>query len=186
MKRRSICVYCGSRSSSVPEHSFAATTVGTLIATSGCDLVYGGAAVGLMGVVADAALDAGGRVIGFLPELFGSPEIAHDRLTELHVVETMHVRKAAMAERSDAFLAMPGGIGTFEEICEAITWSQIGLHTKPCGLLNTGGFYDPLLVLFDRAVADGFMTAERLAKIVVSEDPQELLSRLTERCDVTA
>jgi uncharacterized protein (TIGR00730 family) len=141
-------------------------------------LVYGGGNIGLMGVVADAALAAGGRVIGVIPQALVDKELAHRGLTELHVVESMHQRKARMAELADAFIALPGGFGTLEEFCEMLTWAQLGLHAKPCGLLNIEGYYDPLLMLFDRAVADRFLHPQQRAIVLTGEAPGELLERL--------
>ena len=162
-----------------PAHAEAATTVGTLLAARGIGLVYGGGNVGLMGVIADAALAAGGEVIGVIPRALADREIAHTGCTELRVVDSMHTRKAMMAELSDAFVAMPGGVGTFEEFFEAVTWTQLGLHRKPCGLLNVDGFYTPLAVFIDQAVADGFIRPVHRAAIVVDDDPVRLLNTLS-------
>jgi uncharacterized protein (TIGR00730 family) len=152
--------------------------MGTLLASRGIGLVYGGGNVGLMGVIADAALAAGGEVIGVIPQALADREIAHTGCTELRVVDSMHTRKAMMAELSDAFLAMPGGVGTFEEFFEAITWTQLGLHKKACGLLNVAGFYTPLAVFIDRAVAEGFIRPVHRTAIVVDDDPARLLETL--------
>ena len=161
-----------------PAYAHAAITVGTLLAARGIGLVYGGGNVGLMGVIADAALAAGGEVIGVIPRALADREIAHTGCTELRIVDSMHTRKAMMAELSDAFLAMPGGVGTFEEFFEATTWTQLGLHRKPCGLLNVAGFYTPLAVFIDQAVSEGFIKPLHRAVIVVDDDPARLLDTL--------
>ena len=148
MKR--LCVFCGSSVGVKPAYAEAAAAFGTLLATRGIVLVYGGGNVGLMGVIADAALAAGGEVIGVIPRALADREIAHTGVSELRVVDSMHTRKAMMADLSDAFVAMPGGVGTFEEFFEAITWTQLGLHRKACGLLNVNGFYTPLAAFIDR------------------------------------
>lgn len=152
--------------------------MGALLARRGIGLVYGGGNVGLMGVLADAVLDHGGEVIGVIPQALADREIAHPRLTELHVVDSMHTRKAMMADRSDAFVAMPGGVGTFEEFFEAVTWTQLGLHRKPCGLLNVNAFYSPLAAFIDLAVTEGFIKPIHRAAIVVDDDPARLLDTL--------
>jgi uncharacterized protein (TIGR00730 family) len=144
----------------------------------GIDLVYGGGHVGLMGVIADAVSQAGGHVIGVIPHALVAKEVAHTGLADLRVVGSMHERKAEMARLADAFLAMPGGFGTFEEIFEALTWTQLGLHGKRCGAFNISGFYDPLLTLLDRAVAEGFLKSENRRLLDISADPAELLDRL--------
>ena len=152
-----ICVFCGSSAGLRPAYRHAAISVGEELARREIGLVYGGGNVGLMGIAADAALAQGGEVIGVIPERMVSREAAHLGLTELRVVRTMHERKAVMAELSTGFLALPGGFGTFEEFCEVLTWSQLGIHKKPCALLNVAGYYDPLLRLFDHAVDEGFV-----------------------------
>lgn len=152
-----ICVFCGANTGHDDLYVRTARAVGEALARRKIDVVYGGGRVGLMGQVADAALAAGGRVIGVIPQRLDEREIAHAGLTELHVVETMHERKALMARLSDAFLALPGGFGTLEEFCEAVTWTQLGIHDKPCGLLNVEGYFDPLIEMFDRCVATGFI-----------------------------
>jgi uncharacterized protein (TIGR00730 family) len=174
-----VCVFCGSSTGNRAEYAAVARALATEIAGRGMTLVYGGARVGLMGLVADTVLAAGGRAIGFIPRTMVDREIAHTSLTELHVVETMHERKAAMARVADAFVALPGGFGTFEEFCEAVTWTQLGLHRKRCGLLNVAGYYDPLLALFDRAVSDGFLKPQNRAIVASDEDPARLLDLLS-------
>jgi uncharacterized protein (TIGR00730 family) len=173
-----VCVYCGSSPGNDPAYSDAARTVGRLLAESGRTLVYGGGHVGLMGVVADAAIAAGGRVIGVIPRSLEEKELAHQGLSELRVVESMHERKAIMADLADAFLALPGGIGTLEELFETWTWCQLGLHAKPCGLLNVAGFYDPLLMLVDRMVESGFIGPAHRSLLLVDFEPVRLLDRL--------
>jgi len=155
MKR--ICVFCGSSPGIRPAYAAVATQLAGSLAAHGLTIVYGGGNLGLMGILADAALQAGGQVIGVIPRALASKERAHHGLTELRVVGSMHERKALMAELSDGFIAMPGGYGTFEEFCEILTWTQLGLQQKPCGLLNVEGFYDHLLNLFDHAVAEQFV-----------------------------
>ncbi len=164
---RRICVFCGSSSGSRPDYRAAAEQVGRFFAGRGIGIVYGGAKLGLMGAMADAALAAGGEVTGVMPSHLTAREIGHNGLTKLHVVGSMHERKAMMADLSDGFIALPGGFGTFEEFCEVLTWSQLGLHKKPCGLLNVSGYYSPLLEMFDHAVAEGFLRTEN-RRIVLS------------------
>lgn len=175
---KSICVFCGSRLGSKPIYRETAKSVGQLIARQQLRLVYGGGNIGLMGVVADAVLEHGGEVVGVIPGHLQEKEVGHAGLTELHVVSTMHERKALMADLSDAFIALPGGFGTFEEFCEILTWAQLDLHRKPCGLLNVDGFYDPLLTLFDRAVDDGFLRPEYRSMVLTATDADELLMRM--------
>jgi len=177
MKR--ICVFCGSSPGHDRIFLDAARNVGRLLAARGLDLVYGGAHVGLMGAVADAALAAGGHVIGVIPQSMVEREIAHTRLSELRIVATMHERKAMMESLSDGFIALPGGMGTLEEVCEIYTWGQLGLHAKPCGLLNVQGYYDALLQLFDRAVASGFLRAVYREMVLADADPARLLDQFT-------
>lgn len=180
MSRLSICVYCGSRSGELPAYAEAARTVGHEIGRRGWQLVYGGGRAGLMGVVADAALAAGAPVIGVIPQSLMGRELGHRGLTELHVVDTMHQRKMMMAERSDAFLALPGGIGTFEELFEVWSWRQLGYHDKPLGLLNVAGYYDALLGFLDHSQAHGFMSTQQTELLRVEVDPLTLLERLGE------
>jgi uncharacterized protein (TIGR00730 family) len=176
MKR--ICIYCGSSTGNQPLYREMAEAMGALLARRGIGLVYGGGNVGLMGIVADAALAGGGEVIGVIPRSLADREIAHGGVTDLRVVDSMHTRKALMAELSDAFIAMPGGVGTFEEFFEAVTWTQLGVHRKPCGLLNVGGFYTPLAAFIDQAVTEGFIKPIHRAVIVVDDDPERLLNSL--------
>jgi hypothetical protein len=178
MEVRSVCVFCGSRPGARPEFLEAATAFGTELARRGLTLVYGGASVGLMGAVADAALAAGGRVVGVLPGFMSAKELAHKGLTELHSVGSMHERKALMAERSDAFVALPGGFGTLDELFEITTWAQLGLHRKPMGLLDTRGFFQPLVALARHLAAEGFVPAEQAVPYAVSDSPVELVDRL--------
>jgi uncharacterized protein (TIGR00730 family) len=152
--------------------------MGLALARRGTELVFGGGRVGLMGVLADAVLAAGGRAIGVIPEALVAKELAHRGLTELRVVHSMHQRKALMAELSDAFIALPGGFGTLEEYCEMLTWAQLGLHAKPCGLLNVAGFYDALLELFDHAVSEQFVPGPHRSAVLVEQDPQRLMDLL--------
>lgn len=175
---RNVCVYCGSRPGATPAYAQAARQLGARLAAEGVGLVTGGGSVGLMGVVADATLAAGGRAVGVIPQALAAREIGHATLTELHVVETMHQRKARMAELADAFVAMPGGLGTLEEIAEALTWSGLGIHAKPCGLLDVEGYYQPLIAWLDHAVAQGFIAAEARTALIVESDPDALLDRL--------
>ena len=178
---RRVCVFCGSSTGVRPEYRAAAEEVAVLLAERDVAIVFGGGCVGLMGVVADTALAHGGHVIGVIPSAMVAREIAHLGLPDLRIVGSMHERKALMAELSDAFLALPGGFGTFEEFCEAVTWTQLGLHRKSCGLLNVAGYYDPLVALFDRAVADGFIKPETRRIVAVESNPAALIQRLTER-----
>jgi uncharacterized protein (TIGR00730 family) len=176
--RPHLCVFCGSARGLRAEYIAAARRVGAALARAGLGLVYGGGRVGLMGAVADAALAAGGRVVGVIPDPLAQKEIAHDGLTELHVVPGMHERKALMARRSAGFLMLPGGIGTLEEFFEILTWAALGLHNKPIGLLNVGGYFDPLLRLLEHGVAEGFIRDQHLALLLVSQDPEDLTTGL--------
>ena len=153
--------------------------MGSLLASRGLGLVYGGGNVGLMGVIADAVLAGGGEVIGVIPSALADRELAHTGVTDLRIVDSMHTRKAMMADLSDAFIAMPGGVGTFEEFFEAVTWTQLGVHRKPCGLLNTAGFYTPLAAFIDQAVTEGFIKPVHRSMIVVDDHPERLLDSLT-------
>jgi hypothetical protein len=178
MKR--ICVFCGSSCGSRPEYRAATEELGTGLARRNIGLVYGGGNVGLMGVLADAVLRAGGEAAGVIPENLMAREIGHGGLTKLHVVRSMHERKALMADLSDAFVALPGGFGTLEEFCEIATWAQLGLHAKPCGILNVMGYYSPLLAMFDHAVGERFLKPENRGLVLARESPSELLQALEE------
>ena len=184
--RISVCVYCGSRPGTSDDYSAAARLTGQEIGRRGWQLVYGGGRAGLMGVVADAALAAGASVVGVIPESLMARELGHLGLTELHVVETMHQRKTLMAERSDAFIALPGGIGTFEELFEVWTWRQLGYHAKPLGLLNSAGYYNALLAFLKHGTAEGFMTSEQNALLSIEAEPAPLLDRIAERVPALA
>jgi uncharacterized protein (TIGR00730 family) len=173
--RRRICVYCGSREGDRPAFAAAASAFGAELARRGFGLVYGGGRAGLMGRVADAAIAGGAEVIGVIPRTLMEREVGHRGLAELHVVETMHQRKQLMAERSDAFVALPGGIGTFEELFEVWTWRQLGYHDKPVGLLDVDGYYAPLLGFLDRTVAQGFVAPPQRELLLTATDPAALL-----------
>jgi uncharacterized protein (TIGR00730 family) len=173
-----ICVFCGSSLGRLPEYRSATVAFGQLLAREGIGLVYGGAHAGLMGVLADAVLAAGGEAIGVIPEPLVAREIAHKGLTQLYVVSSMHERKAQMAALSDAFVALPGGIGTFEELFEVWTWSQLGLHDKPCALLDVAGFYDKLSAFLDFVTVEGFLRQPTRDVLLVDSDPQRLLARI--------
>lgn len=176
----SVCVYCGSRPGLKPEFANAAHQVGTWIGHHGGQLVYGGGRAGLMGLVADATLQAGGSVVGVIPKALVEKECAHLACTELHIVDTMHDRKRLMAERADAFLALPGGIGTFEELFEVWTWRQLGYHDKPIGLLNTAGYYDGLLAFLETSVEQQFLGNWQMDLIRSGSDPTALLKELVQ------
>jgi uncharacterized protein (TIGR00730 family) len=175
----SVCLYAGSNPGADPAYAEATAELATLLARRGIGIVYGGASVGLMGVLADAAMAAGGEVVGVLPRALQSREIGHVGLTRLEIVETMHERKARMAELSDAFVALPGGIGTLEELVEAMTWTMLGIHAKPVGLLNVGGYYDALEALLDQARDQGFLRPEHRALLLGERDAATLVERLT-------
>ena len=181
MKR--ICVFCGANAGNRPQYRSEAEKLGRLLAARSLELVYGGGNVGLMGIVADACLEAGGSVIGVIPEALMGKEVAgrhvdHRNLTRLEVVDSMHTRKARMAELADGFIAMPGGFGTFEEFCEVLTWGQLGFHVKPMGLLNVAGYYDTLLALFDHAVQEGFLRQQNRDMALADADPSRLLEAM--------
>ena len=176
----SVCVYCGSRPGENPAFADAARTVGTWIGQRGGQLVYGGGRSGLMGTVAEATRQAGGRVVGVIPQALVDKELANRLCDELHIVQTMHERKAMMAERSDTFLALPGGIGTFEELFEVWTWRQLGYHDKPIGLLNVAGYYDTLLGFLHTSVASGFMGEWQMGLLHASADSEALLRTLVQ------
>ena len=173
-----ICVFAGSSAGVRPDYRGAASELGTVMAARGIELVYGGAHVGLMGAVADAALAGGGRVTGVIPKALVDREVAHSGLTELRVVTSMHQRKALMADLSDAFIALPGGWGTLDEMFEILTWAQLKIHRKPCGLLNVQGYFDRLLSFLDHTVEQGFVRREYGSLLATSDDPATLLDAL--------
>jgi len=175
-----ICVYAGSNPGANPAYAEAAADLARLLTRRGIGIVYGGAHRGLMGILADTALEAGGEVIGVMPQALVDREIAHTRLTELHVVASMHERKALMAELADGFVALPGGAGTLEELIEVYTWSQLGLHGKPMGVLNVAGYYDGLAALLDHAVQEGFLRTQHRAALHTAATPAELLEQFAD------
>jgi uncharacterized protein (TIGR00730 family) len=175
---KAVCVFCGSREGSRPAYAEAARRTGREIARRGLGLVYGGGRVGLMGTVADAALEAGGEVVGVITEALISREIAHAGLTKLHVVGSMHERKMLMADLSDGFVTLPGGYGTLEEFFEVLSWAQLSIHEKPCGLLDVNGFWDPLSTLFDQAVTEGFVHPNHRSLVLTEGNPRVLLERM--------
>ncbi len=172
-----VAVYCGSNAGVRPGYGDAARRLGAELGARGLGLVYGGGNVGLMGILADAALAAGAEVTGVIPRAMVERELAHARLTELRVVSSMHERKALMAELADAFLALPGGLGTLDELFEVWTWGQLGLHTRPIGLLDVEGFFGPLVAHLDRAVAEGFVRPQHRAMVIIESEPGPLLER---------
>jgi len=174
---RSICVFCGSSSGNDLAYEDAARSLGETLAESGITLIYGGGHVGLMGIVANAALASGGEAVGVIPHSLVEREIAHNGLTDLHVVGSMHERKAMMSELSEGFIALPGGTGTMEEFFEVLTWAQLGEHGKPCGLLNVAEYYDPLLAVFDHMVANGFLSEANRSIVIVETEPITMLGR---------
>lgn len=176
---RRVCVFCGSNSGRNAAYSAAAGALGESIAKQGATLVYGGGRVGLMGVVADAVLGLGGRVVGVIPSAIATDEVAHPDLTELHVVGSMHERKALMADLAQGFVALPGGFGTLDELCEILTWAQLGMHRKPVSLLNIEGYFDPLLAFLDQAVSDGFVRPSHRRLLIEGRDPSRLLQVLS-------
>ena len=180
MNFRRICVFCGSNLGIDTVYRAAAVNLGRLLAKREVELVYGGGNIGLMGVLADTVLAAGGRVIGVIPESLMAREVGHAGLTEMHIVKSMHERKSLMSDLSDGFIAMPGGFGTFEEFCEVVTWSQLGIQSKPCGLLNIAGYYDSLLSLFDHAVSQGFLRAENRRLVLDDREPEGLLEKMAD------
>ncbi len=186
LNRQRICVFCGSSSGRRPEYAQAAAALGALVAERGLALVYGGAKVGLMGIVADACLAAGGEVIGVMPRLLVEKEVAHTGLSKLHVVESMHDRKALMAELSDAFIALPGGFGTLDELCEILTWAQLGLHAKPTGLLNVAAYFAGFIALLEHAVAEQLLKPVHHNLLLVDHDAGQLLTRCLEAPPVEA
>ncbi len=175
---KSICVFCGSKSGNDPQYQRSAIELGRLMAQRNIKLVYGGGSVGLMGVIADAVLDSGGQVIGVIPRQLATKELLHPGATEMHVVEDMHTRKAKMSECSDAFLAMPGGYGTLEELFEVVSWVQLGIYSKPVGLLNTCGFFDPLLNMVDHCIETEFIKPKYRDLLISDETPSSLIDHL--------
>lgn len=178
MRAKSICVFCGSNAGRQELYRTAAQSVGTRLAQSGVQVVFGGGSCGLMGAVADAALEAGGRVVGVIPKGIERREVAHRGLSELHIVRSMHDRKAMMTELSDGFLALPGGLGTLEELFEVLSWAQLGIHEKPVALLNVGGYFDPLLAFLDSAMEEGFVRPEHHALLIHDDDADQLLAKM--------
>lgn len=179
---KAICVYCGASVGVRPRYVQAARAFGRALVDADLSLVYGGGNVGLMGVIADEVMAAGGRAIGVIPELLVKKEVSHNRLTELHVVPDMHRRKQLMADFADAFVALPGGVGTLEELFEVYTWAQLGYHQKPVALLNVDGFYDPLIALLEHTLREGFLSDKWLGILHVDREPATLINRL---CHVT-
>jgi uncharacterized protein (TIGR00730 family) len=175
---RRICVFCGSSCGTNPAYRRAAEELGQLLAKRNIGLVYGGGCIGLMGALADAALAAGGEVIGVIPDSLLRREVGHRGVTTLHVVETMHQRKALMADLADAFIALPGGYGTLEEFCEIVTWSQLGIQQKPCGLLNVERYWEGLLAMLEHSVSEGFLRPENRDLVLVASTPRQMLERL--------
>jgi uncharacterized protein (TIGR00730 family) len=175
MKR--ICVFCGSSPGFDACYVDMAKQLGRAIVAKKCGLVYGGSGIGLMGSIADTVMEAGGEVIGVIPESFAG-RVSHRRLTKLHIADSMHERKTMMFNLSDAFIALPGGLGTLEEVLEVLTWAQLGFHRKPCGLINVGGYFDSLLKFLDNAVSRGFIKREHLDMLLVSDDPEDMLGTM--------
>lgn len=176
---QSVCVFCGSSSGQRPEYRDVTRHIGREIARRECTLVYGAGDIGLMGILADTVLAEGGKVVGVIPQALVEREVAHHGLTELHIVDSMHQRKALMAQRADAFLALPGGIGTLEELCEILTWAQLGIHNKPIGLLNTAGYFQPLIDLIDHMIDEKFLKQSFRELLIVADDPAPLLDACT-------
>ena len=183
---KSIGVFCGANTGFNEIYSEASAALGRLMAEQSITLVYGGGNVGLMGVIADAVLAQGGKAIGVIPQSLVDREVAHKSLQELHVVQTMHERKAMMAARSDAFIAMPGGFGTFDEICEIITWNQLGIIKKPVAFYNINGYYDRFFEMIDHTVAEGFVKMDQRENLIIEEDPAILLQKIREFSDATS
>jgi uncharacterized protein (TIGR00730 family) len=180
MTLENICVYCGSNAGNQPVYAEAARAFGRELTQRGLGLVYGGAGVGLMGILADTVLEHGGRVIGVIPAALATKELAHHNLTEQHIVASMHERKTLMMERADGFVALPGGAGTLEEIFEAWTWTQLDLHAKPCGLLNIASYFDKLVEFLDHTVAEAFIRPQYRATLAVESDSTKLLERFAD------
>ena len=173
MKR--ICVFCGSNKGAKPAYIEAAKSLGKVLVKKNIGLVYGGGKVGLMGVIADEVLASGGEVIGVIPQSLVNREVAHQNVTQMHIVNSMHERKALMADLSDGFMALPGGMGTFDEFCEILTWAQLGIHQKPCGILNVENYFTPLLAMFDHAMREGFLHDSHRALVIEATEPESLL-----------
>src|SRR5262250_1601719 len=176
--RKRFCVFCGSNAGSRASYARAAASLASQLVAHNISIVYGGGKVGLMGALADAALAQGGEVIGVIPRVLVQKEVAHQGLTDLRIVGSMHERKALMAQLADAFVALPGGYGTFEEFCEILTWTQLGLQRKPCGILNVDGYYDPLLALFDHAVEESFLKLEHRRLVLADSSAESLVRRM--------
>ena len=176
--KKCFCVFCGANIGNRPSYARAAASLAVHLVAQKISIVYGGGKVGLMGALADAALEQGGEVIGVIPRVLVEKEVAHQGLTELRIVESMHERKALMAQLADAFVALPGGYGTFEEFCEILTWTQLGLQRKPCGILNVDGYYDPLLTLFDHAVQENFLRLEHRRLVLADSSAESLVGRM--------
>jgi uncharacterized protein (TIGR00730 family) len=181
-----VCVFCGSNAGLRPEYADAARRLARVLSSRGIGVVYGGGNIGLMGIIADAMLEAGAEVIGVIPQSLVEREVAHAGLTALHVVQTMHERKAMMSSLSDAFIAMPGGFGTFDEFFEVLTWSQLGYHRKPCGLLDVAGYFDRMTAMLDHAVAEGFLRPAHRGLVITDRDPEALLQKLADFTPVAA
>jgi len=177
---RRVCIFCGSSLGRRAEYRAAAVEVGRALARRGVTLVYGGGSVGLMGAAADAALAEGGQVIGVIPRALDTAEVGHRELTELHVVDSMHERKELMTRLSDGFITLPGGMGTLDELCECLTWAQLGIHHKPCGMLNTQGYFDRLIAFFDQQVGEGLLQPRHRALLIVADGVDDLLGRMRE------
>lgn len=173
---KKICVYCGSSAGKRPEYTEAARSLAEALTELDLGLVYGGASIGIMGTIADAVLSAGGDVIGVIPQALVDKEVSHNGLTELKIVDSMHERKAVMADLADGFIALPGGLGTLEELFEILTWSQLGMHKKPCGLLNIEGYYDKLQSFLEHAVEEQFVKTKHREMLLVEESPERLLA----------
>ena len=173
MKR--ICVFCGSNKGAKPAYIEAAKSLGKVLVKKNIGLIYGGGKVGLMGVIADEVLASGGEVIGVIPQSLVNREVAHQNVTQMHIVNSMHERKALMADLSDGFMALPGGMGTFDEFCEILTWAQLGIHQKPCGILNVENYFTPLLAMFDHAMREGFLHDSHRALVIEATEPESLL-----------
>lgn len=177
---KNVCVYCGSSPGRWQDYERAAQTLADTLVSRGLGLVYGGASVGTMGMLADAVLQAGGRAVGVIPRSLVAKEVSHHGLSELHVVESMHERKAMMEQLSDGFIAMPGGLGTLEELFEILTWGQLGFHSKPCGLLNTRGYFNQLCAFLDHSVEEGFVKHEHRNSLLIADRAEVLLDKMVE------